>query len=132
MNDFWFVFVGVYKFVLDNVANMKNMMKKYESIKQIDLTDRDHYGNRSASKVSSRLNSHSKSSKRSFSRDQDYLDSFTDRSRGRKINEFMCMYPQSPATSKGGYIGNKSDIKTYIRFKPFSKSEMLEESEPSE
>ena len=62
-------------------------MRRFENIKQIDLTDRDHPSNRSEAKNVARLQSHSRSSKRSYSRDQcEYFDCFTERSRSGKIN----------------------------------------------
>ena len=103
---------------------MKSMMRKYDNIKQIDLTDRDHPTNRS----SSRFNSHSKSShKGSFSRDHNDLECPTDRSRPRKVNEVNCYLTQSPSTQRV-YPMAKSNIKTYIRFKPFTKAQMLQDS----
>lgn len=62
-------------------------MRKFDSIKRIDLTDRESANNRDKQQTQSRLQSISRFSNRNFSREHnDMADCLTDRSRNDKVN----------------------------------------------
>ena len=73
-----------------------------------------------------------RSSQKNMTREQtDFVECLTDRSKNEKINEFSL--GQNTDSTHNAFANNlvKSNIRTYIRFKPFTKQEIMESNESS-